>query len=240
MALKADWDDAPYRVRRDGKSPLVRWLAPGVVGSALVFGLLHLAGVHFAFPRFDDRPTEPPAEYTHTETPSVTDQNQANTPTAEEQFWADQRLKEEQRRAQAQAQQRQTDFNDSNYTPRQPDNVVSMEGVRQSIAYQQPNQQTTTRSRSIEKDGEWIEKWSGGARYYATWTVVNNYIDNGSVCGNHKPGSIDYRECRKGAKQFFKAECRNWGERWQQDRESSSDRMKQRYCSAASSFSPMM
>ncbi|MEE1894293.1 hypothetical protein [Metapseudomonas otitidis] len=172
MALKADWDDAPHRVRRDGKSSLVRWLAQKVVGSALVFGLLHLAETHFAFPLFDGRPTERPAEYAHTETPSVTDQNQANTPTAEGLFWADQRRKEEQRRGQAQAQQRQTDFNDSNYTPKQPENMVSMEGVRQSIAYQQPNQQTTTPSRSIGKDGEWIEEWSGGARYYETWIVM--------------------------------------------------------------------
>lgn len=238
--MKADWDDTPRHVRRNGKNAWVRWLVPGLAGCALVFGLLNLAGTHFAFPRFNDQPAEPPAEYAHTDPYGNEAERQPQTATAEEQFWADQRRKEEQRRAQAQAQQRQTDFNDHNYTPRQPDNVVSMEGVRQSLAYQQPNQQATTRRRSIEKDARWIEKWSGGGSYYATWTIVNNYIDNGSVCDNHKRGSIDYRECRKGAKQFFKAECRGWGERLQQDREPSSELMKQRYCSAASSFSPMM
>ncbi|BCA30465.1 hypothetical protein [Metapseudomonas otitidis] len=159
--MKADWDDAPRHVRRDGKSAWVRWLVPGLAGCALVFGLLNLAGTHFAFPRFNDQPAEPPAEYVHTDPYGNGAERQPQTATAEEQLWADQRRKEEQRRAQAQAQQRQTDFNDHNYTPRQPDNVVSMEGVRQSLAYQQPNQQTTTRRRSIEKDGQMV-RWSDG------------------------------------------------------------------------------
>ncbi|MDH4609833.1 hypothetical protein E8F12_14910 [Pseudomonas sp. BN102] len=37
--------------------------------------------------------------------------------------------------------------------------------------------------------------------------MFNNRIDGASVCANHKRGSIDYRECRKGAKQFFKEKC---------------------------------
>lgn len=160
--MKADWDDAPRHVRRNGKNAWVRWLVPGLAGCALVFGLLNLAGTHFAFPRFNDQPAEPPAEYVHTDPYGNGAERQPQTATAEEQFWADQRRKEEQRRAQAQAQQRQTDFNDHNYTPRQPDNVVSMEGVRQSLAYQQPKHQATTRRRSIEKDARWIrevERW---------------------------------------------------------------------------------
>lgn len=57
-----------------------------------------------------------------------------------------------------------------------------------------------------------VSKWLISS-LIGTWTIVNNYIDGGSVCGNHKRGSIDYQECRKGAKQFFKDECRAWEER---------------------------
>ncbi len=69
--------------------------------------------------------------------------------------------------------------------------------------------------------------------------AVNNYIDGSSVCANHRRGSIDYRECRKAAKQHFHEECKTWRARYDSDRKTSSDRMKTRYCSAASSFNPM-
>lgn len=234
--MKADWDDAPNRLKASsGAGNIGKWLIASLIGTSITTGVLYLAGARIPFlqktapvatieQRQGDYSSLPPFE-----------EPDPNQPTAEEMFWSSVKQREEEQKARI----KQTDYNDQNYTPRQPDNVVSMEGVRQSSAYQQPTQQTTTRSRSIEKHGEWIDKWSGGARYYATWTIVNNYIDGGSVCGNHKRGSIDYRECRKGAKQFFKNECRVWGDRWQSDREPRSDRMKQRYCSAASSFSPM-
>ncbi|MCY1283952.1 hypothetical protein D9M70_328430 [compost metagenome] len=234
--MKSDWDDAPPRLKASkGGGEFRRWLIAGLIGTSITAGLLHLAGARIPFLQGStptaqfEQPQEKPSSLPPLEEPDP------NQPTAEEMFWSSVKQQETERKARI----KQTDYNDQNYTPRQPDNVVSMEGVRQSSAYQQPIQQSTTRSRTIEKDGEWIDKWSGGARYYATWTIVNNYIDGGSVCGNHKRGSIDYRECRKGAKQFFKDECRVWGERWQNDREPRSDKMRQRYCSAASSFSPM-
>ncbi|MCY1365244.1 hypothetical protein D9M69_520830 [compost metagenome] len=149
-------------------------------------------------------------------------------------FWSNINERDQEQKART----KQTDYNDQNYTPRQPDNVVSMEGVRQSSAYQQPVQQKATSRKTVEKETHGIPKWDGGG-YIASWTVVDNYIDGGTVCGNYKRGSIDYRECRKGAKQFFKNECRAWGERWENHREPRNDRMKQRYCSAANSFSPM-
>ncbi|NWL75489.1 hypothetical protein DM872_01280 [Pseudomonas taiwanensis] len=234
--MKSDWDDAPPRLKAfKGRNEIGKWLITGLIGTISTAGLLHLAGARIPFLQGStstaqlEQPQEEPSSLPPFEEPAP------NQPTAEEMFWSSVKQQETERNARI----KQTDYNDQNYTPREPDNVVSMEGVRQSSAYQQPIQQATTQSRTIEKHGEWIDKWSGGARYYATWTIVNNYIDGGSVCGNHKRGSIDYRECRKGAKQFFKDECRVWGERWQNDREPQSDRMKQRYCSAASSFSPM-
>jgi hypothetical protein len=94
-------------------------------------------------------------------------------------------------------------------------------------------------SKRVENDSHWVDKWSGGGKYLAHWQVVDNRIDGTSVCSNHRRGSIDYRECRKGAKQFYKAQCKAWGERWNADSQDWSKQMQRRYCGAASSFSPM-
>lgn len=75
-----------------------------------------------------------------------------------------------------------------------------------------------------------ISGWDGSGSYIATWQVVDNEVDGSSVCLNYRRGSIEYRECRKGAKQWFKNQCRGGG---------NSEMARQRYCSAASSFSPM-
>jgi hypothetical protein len=74
-----------------------------------------------------------------------------------------------------------------------------------------------------------IKGWDGGGPYIASWSVSDNRVDYGSVCTSYRVGSIEYRECRKGAKQWFKEQCR--GER--------NPALRERYCSAASGFSPM-
>lgn len=84
-----------------------------------------------------------------------------------------------------------------------------------------------------------VSQWDGRGSYLAQWTTYGNRIDGSSVCGNHRSGSIEYRECRKGAKEYFKEECRAWGKRWESDRADLSKAMEQRYCSAANGFSPM-
>jgi len=71
--------------------------------------------------------------------------------------------------------------------------------------------------------------WDRKGSYTASWSVSDNQIDHGSVCTAYRSGSIEYRECRKGAKQWFKEQCR--GER--------NPALRERYCSAASGFSPM-
>ncbi|WP_219062896.1 hypothetical protein [Pseudomonas sp. UMAB-08] len=85
----------------------------------------------------------------------------------------------------------------------------------------------------------WVRQWDGRGSYLAQWTTYGNRIDGSSVCGNHRSGSIDYRECRKGAKVYFKEECRAWGKRWESGRADLSKAMEERYCSAANGFSPM-
>lgn len=76
----------------------------------------------------------------------------------------------------------------------------------------------------------WIRQWDGRATHLAQWSVTDNQIDSTSVCANHRRGSISYRECRKGVKVWFKEQCRNGR---------NGEAAHSRYCSAASSFSPM-
>lgn len=78
-----------------------------------------------------------------------------------------------------------------------------------------------------------VPKWDGSGSYLANWEVQDNRVDYRSVCGNHRKGSIDYRECRKGAKQWFKGECNKLS------KTKNEDSLQDRYCSAADVFGPM-
>lgn len=82
-------------------------------------------------------------------------------------------------------------------------------------------------------ESHWVRKWDGSGSYLAAWEVQDNRIDYGSVCGNHRRGSIEYRECRKGAKQWFRKRCAELRSNKKQGLD------KERYCSAAESFRPM-
>lgn len=231
--MKADWEDAPQHLKRNRQSA-GKWVAAITIGAAFTVLAAYVADYKLPFPPELPFTQAPPAE---TYSPKYEFNEPTGQPakTPEQLFWDD--VNERNRQ---QVQPKQTVYNETNYAPKGATNVVDMDAVRQSEAYRNP---TATSSRSFrnstEQSGAWVDKWSGGAHYYAEWMVLNNYIDNTSVCANHKRGSIDYRECRKGAKQFFKEECRSWEGRWENNQKPNSDHMKQRYCTAASSFSPM-
>ncbi|MFW4534521.1 hypothetical protein ACOAQ2_10775 [Pseudomonas aeruginosa] len=231
--MKADWDDAPQHLKRKRHSAS-KWAAAITIGVAFTALAAYVADHKLPFPPKPSVTQSRPAE---NYTPAYEFHEPTNQPTAtpEQLFWND--VNERNRQ---QAQPKQTVYNDTNYIPKGATNVVDMEAVRQSEAYRNPTAATSRVSQNnVEQSGAWVDKWSGGVHYYAEWTVLNNYIDDTSVCANHKRGSIDYRECRKGAKQFFKEECRSWEGRWQSDRKANSEIMRQRFCSAASSFNPM-
>ncbi len=79
---------------------------------------------------------------------------------------------------------------------------------------------------------------SDGKGYLAEWSVRNNRIDPASVCLNYGPHSIEYRECRKAARDWYRQECRRWEQRQDPERAERTQRMRERYCSAATSFRP--
>lgn len=84
--------------------------------------------------------------------------------------------------------------------------------------------------KAIDREMQWLPHWNGEGRGYLTgWNSINNRVDSSSVCANHRRGSIDYRECRKGAKAWFRNQCRA----------QPNDQLRERYCSAANGFNPM-
>ncbi|HCF3566517.1 hypothetical protein [Pseudomonas aeruginosa] len=231
--MKADKDDAPEYLRRKRSQNLGKWALSIALGLALSGLALHMAGSKLLFlPQSQANQLSYPENSTRISNYNALEKQPQKT--SEELFWESVNARNKSN------QPKQTAYDDSNYTPTGAVNVVSMEAIRQSNGYRNPStsrkKKTTNR---IQHTGAWVNKWSGGARYYAEWVVIENYIENTSVCANQKRGSIDYRECRKGAKQFFKEQCRAWEKKWQNDRKNKNEQIRIRYCSAANSFSPM-
>lgn len=119
-----------------------------------------------------------------------------------------------------------------------PQGMVSDEYLAQ---YRSERQDTARQARpnTSHRETESRTIHANGHSTVAIWGVVDNRIDYGSVCGNHPRGSIEYRECRKAAKAWFKLECRRWEIGEESGRQLSRERMIDRYCSAANGFSPM-
>lgn len=233
--MRSDWDDAPdYLKERNRPHEFGRFIVAGMLGLCVTGLALYVASISFT--RWEAPEPVPGAAAVHQQADAnlqamIDEPIRPIDRSAEQAFWQDVEVDR--------TQPKQTVFNDSNYIPRQPQNIVSTEPLRNSEAFKRPSSEPVKRTVQIERDSQWIDKWSGGARYLAEWTAINNRIDSTSVCANHKRGSIDYRECRKGAKQFFKKQCRSWDDRYDNSRDDWSYRMRDRYCSAANSFSPM-
>lgn len=255
--MKSDWDDAPDYLRSKKKPGSWRMVAILGVGSAITWGVIALfakpivinvdqlkQAIHVdGKPLFSQQPA--PQPYSEPEEPvrlssipiDPPAQRVAYEPVSQPQSHASiQWTEEEKARAIASSQ---NVFNDKNYTPKQPASTYTPPAThRIAQAPQQTQQRQAKRSRR-EHTVTAIRSWDGKTTYSAAWEAVDNRIDGRSVCANYRRGSIEYRECRKGAKQYFHEECRTWRARYNNDRMTHSDRMKIRYCSAASSFNPM-
>lgn len=251
--MKSNWDDVPDYVSYNKKQSPWRMVVILGVGSAITWELIAL----FAKPividvdqikqaiRVDGQPlfgdqsvqaqvaaySEPTQPIRLPSLPLEQAKPVVQQPTSKAEIeWVE--------RAEAIATERaKNSFNDNNYRPKQPANIYTPPVTQ--TAYAPAVSERKPRQVSQERTAKWIKSWGGGTNYLAEWISVNNHIDSSSVCANHRKGSIDYRECRKAAKQHYHEECRAWRERYDNDRKDHSDRMKQRYCSASSSFSPM-
>jgi len=245
--MKSDWDDAPDYIRNNKKQSPWRTVVILGVGSAITWGLIALFAKPIVIdvsqlkqairiggqPLFSEQPAQSysaPQQTIQRATAPFEPGPQVAQPQLSQ---ADIAWSEQQ--AALTVQRSQNSFNDHNYRPKQPANTYAPQKIAAAPTTNQSTQRTTTR----DTTAKWIKSWNGGSNYLAEWVAVNNRIDGRSVCANHRKGSIDYRECRKAAKQHYHEECRAWRARYDNDRKDHSNLMKQRYCSAASGFSPM-
>lgn len=125
-------------------------------------------------------------------------------------------------------------------TARDPD-ASGMVSASYLAKYQSEQQQTARTKRvtasNVERSTVW--QWDGKRTYAAEWTVKDNRIDGSSVCANYRRGSIEHRECRKGAKVYFREKCREWGKRRDKDGSDASQAIEERFCSAGHGFNPL-
>lgn len=76
----------------------------------------------------------------------------------------------------------------------------------------------------------------------AHYSYRNWVIDNASVCNNYKYGSVLYRDCRSGAREYFIKRCDELKQRVENLGMSAPDvtrHEKDMFCHAASTFSPV-
>lgn len=102
---------------------------------------------------------------------------------------------------------------------------------------QQPPRTKRITANNVERATVW--QWDGKRTYAAEWTINNNRIDGTSVCANYRRGSIEYRECRKGAKVYFREKCREWAQRRDRNGNNASQAAQERFCSASGGFNPL-
>ena len=120
---------------------------------------------------------------------------------------------------------RQTEFNDRNYQPSRQVNTSAPVRAQPTKS----RARTESKPRDIRNRTERV-RWTNGrgelTEYQVYYEYDGTHVTFASVCSNHRKGSIDYRNCRKAAKQWFAGRCNN---------SSSSGRM---YCHADNAFRP--
>lgn len=250
--MRSEWDDAPDYLRNRKKPSPWRFLTILGIGSAVLSALAFTfgepvmldvnqikQGIHVGGkPWFNQEPEQPMQPANQPSVASYEAPIAEPTPAPQQRQLSQEEIEWFEERTAEAVQSRQTSFNDSNYTPKQPASTYTPPVIRQAVTVPTTNERRPRTARR-ERTSRWIKSWNGGTNYFAEWIAVNNYIDGTSVCGNHRRGSIDYRECRKAAKQHFHEQCQLWRARFDSDRKEMSDRMKTRYCGAASNFNPM-
>lgn len=109
------------------------------------------------------------------------------------------------------------------------------------MAQYKADQQKPQAGRASMESVEWatVTQWDKKRTYRAVWSITDNRIEGSSVCTNWSKGSIEYRECRKGAKVYFREQCKSWGRQWDRTQADSSKAAQQRYCSAGEGFNPL-
>lgn len=223
--LSADEEDAPHSRRRtySNKSHLRRtvMLCLALV-CAMGYGIFYFNGP--AAPA----PVQPPIPYS-AETPAATFTHRSEPgietgrrPQALADCIGDDNLINE-----AVATCRFGKFPDPAHLP-SAQGMVSTQYMQQYKTERESARQRQSASQTVAHAS--VLQWDRKRSYRAEWLITDNHIEGSSVCRNFRSGSIEYRECRKGAKVFFREQCRS---------PSTSAAARQRYCSAEGSFNPL-
>ena len=255
--MKADWDDAPIRVRtKHSHLPLIMsfLFVTGVSAGGIYWaeksgkidtGLAEQLDQVFA-PQQGTLQAQTQAEQlrgkparSREELLAILQRDGSVTMTEAEHRMMAGLLEETVLYPQAQAGQetselgRQTEFSDHNYTPRQPVNVMESRHARQA-AYNQAraDARRVSQSQGLNGTGQASFYWEDARGRRTHWSTSFRYnqsvIDNSSFCTNYRSGSIEYRTCRKGAKQWLSDRCGNGN--------SLGTARQRMYCHAASGF----
>lgn len=123
----------------------------------------------------------------------------------------------------SEAPPRQTEFSDRNYQPSRQINTSAPVAPRASRALPARERQVIqSRSEKVK----WISARGAEQDYRVYYEYDGTHVIFASVCSNYRKGSIDYRNCRKAAKQWFGTRCNT---------SNSAGRM---YCQAENAFRP--
>ena len=243
--MKAEWDDAPLRVRE--KANHTGLIISMIATCGLAAGLSYLVApdvtvetytkakdaaqqlLHIGDP--ETKPSSPPQDLQPTQTQNAYQQQSHINGEA-----VDSTPQQQQEQRVRQPSEGQTVFNDNNYQPRTNVNTMESRHVarnsQESIRRESAQQRRSEQSRGLNGRNNVTLKWRDARGretfWYTSFTYRRSHIDNGSFCVNYGPGSIEYRTCRKAAKEWLKGRCGN-GNRMQDD-------WQRMYCLAANGF----
>lgn len=221
--MKASRDDMPEYLRTRKKAGPWRFLALLGLGSAIFWVLALMFGKEIIIDinqiksgiRFADKPVfeaEP-------EAPQV-------SALEERQVSVDRKAMAlaEMLSAQKQPAIRQTSFNDQNY---QPTGAINTIPAPKPTLYAANAQSKRVPHKPVLQTDYWT--WTGAdrkrTRRKIQWQTVNGWIQYHTVCQNERRGSIEYRDCRKAAKEYFVHRCRT--------------EKRKAFCAAENNFNPL-
>lgn len=221
--MKASRDDMPEYLRTSKKAGPWRFLALLGLGSAIFWVLALMFGKEIIIDinqikngiRFADKPVfdaEP-------EAPQVLALEERQVSVDRKAMALAEMLSE-----QKQPAIRQTSFNDQNY---QPTGAINTMPAPKPTLYVASTQANRVQHKPVLQTGYW--NWTGAdkkrTRLKIQWQTVNGWIEYHTVCQNERRGSIEYRDCRKAAKEYFVHRCRT--------------EKRKAFCAAENNYNPL-
>ncbi|WP_263261762.1 hypothetical protein [Pseudomonas sp. RIT-PI-S] len=120
--------------------------------------------------------------------------------------------------------------------PTTPQGLVSAQYLAQFKAG--ANRPAATAPRQVQIASVTIREWDGPNRYVARWRIEDNEIDQNSVCFNFPDDSIEHRECRRAAQQYFRDQCKDWTRRAEKAHDRETRDARSQFCAVAQGFAP--